>query len=68
MLHGLSEDLRFSFRVLRSNPGPTAVAVITLALGIAANTTVFGWANGLLLHPFAGVEMSDRLAGRGVQR
>jgi predicted permease len=61
-MRGLIEDLRYGLRVLRSSPGPTAVAVLTLALGIAANTTVFGWIDGLLLRPFPGVSNSGRLA------
>lgn len=56
------QDVRFGLRLLRSNPGFAVLAVLTLALGIAANTTVFGWIDGLLLHPFAGASDSHRLA------
>ena len=48
-------DLRYGLRILRGNPGFTAVAVLTLGLGIAAATTVFGWIEGVLLNPFPGV-------------
>lgn len=58
----LGQDVRFGLRVLRTNPGFTAVAVFTLALGIAANTTVFSWVDGLLLHPFPGSSGPGRLA------
>ena len=61
-MRSLYEDLRYAFRVLRGSPGFTAVAVITLALGIAANTTVFGWIDTLLVRPFPGVAGGGRLA------
>jgi predicted permease len=58
----LTLDVRYGLRLLASNPGFTLVAVLTLALGIASTTTVFSWVDGILLHPFPGIAIGDRLA------
>ena len=64
-LENLGRDFSFSIRVLRKSPGFTFVALLTLALGVGANTTVFSMINGLLLRPLP-VPESDRLAVLGI--
>src|SRR5271167_1950620 len=56
----LFQDLIVSFRRLRSSPGFTAAAIVTLALGIGANTTIFSLVNAVVFRPF-GVERQNEL-------
>jgi predicted permease len=55
LLRDVLRDLQFALRQLRNNPGFSLLAVGTLALGIAANITIFSWINSTLLDPIPGV-------------
>ena len=55
------QDLRYGFRMSLRNPGLTLVAVFTLAIGIAASTTVFSWLNMMILRPIPGAARASEL-------
>jgi predicted permease len=65
VIENIGRDMSFSVRVLRKSPGFSAVALLTLALGVGANTVIFSMINGLLLRPLA-VPESGRLAVIGI--
>ena len=63
----LWRDVRFAIRMLRKSPGLTLVAVLTLALGIGANTAIFSMVNSLLLRPMP-VKDAEQIAELAYQQ
>ncbi len=60
-MRSLAQDLRFAARMLAKSPGTTLAVVVSLALAIGANTTIFTWASAVFLEPLPGVPDVDRL-------
>jgi predicted permease len=65
------QDVRYSLRMIAKAPGFAAIAILTLALGIGANTTIFTWINSTLLNPIPGLasprEVVSLSLGRGAE-
>jgi len=54
-MSAFTQDVKYALRVLVKAPGYSAITILTLALGIGANTTIFSWINGSLLNPVPGI-------------
>src|SRR6266567_7879005 len=61
MMETFWRDLRHSLRTLLKRPGFALTVVVTLALGIGANATIFTWIKAVLLAPLPGIERPDEL-------
>src|ERR1044072_8466725 len=57
----LLQDLRYGVRMIVKAPGVTVLAMLALALGICANTTIFSLINGLVLRPLTGIKDPERV-------
>jgi hypothetical protein len=60
-MESLLQDVRYSLRMLCTNPGFGAVATLTIALGIGASTTIFSWIRAVLLNPLPGASQPERV-------
>jgi predicted permease len=60
-MENLLQDIRYGLRQLRHSPGFALVAVLTIAIGIGANTAIFGWLRSLVLDPLSGAAKPERI-------
>ena len=61
LLEDFARDIRFASRTLAKSPGFTGLAVLAIALGVGANSTIFSWINSTILNPIPGVSRTSDL-------
>jgi predicted permease len=62
------QDVRYSLRMIAKTPGYAAIAILTLALGIGANSTIFSWINSTLLNPVPGLANPQEVVALSLSR
>jgi predicted permease len=62
------QDVRYSLRMIAKAPGFAAIAILTLALGIGANTTIFSWINSALLNPVPGLASPNEVVALSLSK
>jgi predicted permease len=62
------QDVRYSLRMIAKAPAYAAIAILTLALGIGANTTIFSWINSTLLNPIPGLANPQEVVALSLSR
>ena len=60
-MNTLRRDIQYGLRTLARSPGFTAVAILTIGIGIGASTTIFSWMRSLMLNPLPGATQTDRI-------
>ena len=60
-MNTLVRDIQYGLRTLARSPGFTAVAVLTIGIGIGASTTIFSWMRSLMLNPLPGATQTERI-------
>jgi predicted permease len=61
IMRGLLNDIRYALRIFRNSPTFVAVAVLSITIGVGANTAVFSWLRSLLLNPLPGAAQPERI-------
>jgi predicted permease len=64
----LWQEIRYGLRVILKAPGFAAIAILTLALGIGANTTIFSWINAALLNPIPGIARPNEVVALSLSK